>query len=106
MDPRVPGVKETVWSGIVDPSVQHLTIESGGLRYHSQSQGGINTYISNNSSDVVTMIKSMMNMNQSSLKSLTISNIDQAVIEPLSRMLHHPKVSFYYQGIKVSVIVP
>ena len=32
VDPRVPGVKETVWSAIVDPSVQRLTVESGGLR--------------------------------------------------------------------------
>ena len=43
--------------------------------------------------DLGIMIKGVMNIKNSSLRHLSITNIEQAALEPLTRMLLYPKVS-------------
>ena len=43
--------------------------------------------------DLGIMIKGVMNIKNSSLRHLSITNVEQAALEPLTRMLLYPKVS-------------
>jgi len=90
VDPRVPGGREVVWCSLVSEDVETLIIEGAGLSRYIPGTGHINTYTAVGA-DVIVMVKGVETVKRSKLKQFTISNIEHAAIEPVTKLLLHPQ---------------
>ena len=89
VDPRVPGGREVVWCSLVSEDVESLIIEGAGLSRYIPGTGHINTYTAVGA-DVILMVKGVETVKKSRLQQLTISNIEHAAVEHITKMLSAP----------------
>jgi len=89
VDPRVPGGREVVWCSLISEDVENLIIEGAGLSRYIPGTGHINTYTAVGA-DVILMVKGVETVKKSKLKYFTISNIEHAAVEPITKMLLGP----------------
>ena len=90
VDPRVPGGREVVWCSLISEDVEDLIIEGAGLSRYIPGTGHINTYTAVGA-DVIVMVKGVEMVKKSKLKHFTISNIEHAAMEPVTKLLLYPR---------------
>ena len=77
-----------MWAAILSPEVERLSLD-GGL--YSRGGGQHNVYTTN-TTNILTMIHGMERINQTSLVSLSFTNIEQDLLQSLTKLILYPKV--------------
>ena len=84
-----------MWAALLAPEVETLSLD-GGLYSRGGGQAGQHNVYTTNTTNILTMIHGMERINQTSLASLSITNIEQDFLQSLTKLLLYPKVFIIY----------
>ena len=88
-----------MWSAILAPELETLQLDGG---IYSRGVGQHNVYTTN-TTNILTMVRGLERLQQTSLASLSITNVEQDLLQAITKLIIYPKVgisflksSFYF----------
>ena len=81
-----------MWSAILAPELETLKLDGG---IYSRGVGQHNVYTTN-TTNILTMVRGLERLQQTSLASLSITNVEQDLLQAITKLIIYPKVVMIY----------